>query len=234
MQTEWIILSVLVFLVFILIVQVVYVRIKLGRYSNDDYYKQLLVKSEYEKQNEGVCSNISIYAWEIDKSLSMVLNQKEIKAKAQASVKLPEQIYIIPSADGKKQAVTYYPQEFEILALVANPASVRFVNDVAQKKVDYITFGNLLYRVDVVTDYETKISEFLTYANRDALPLLKNKYFVALIPIPSWNQLSMNNFDMINIKKTDISIQGFIASSSPNAIDLSNLPTYLHVIGYRV
>ena len=51
------ILAFAVALALILLVQVIYVRIKLSKYTKDEYYKQLLVKNEYNNTQSTACSN---------------------------------------------------------------------------------------------------------------------------------------------------------------------------------
>ena len=229
----YIVLALVVLIAVVVMIQVVYVRMKLSKYSNDDYYKQMLVKNEYQDtQSINACSNLGIYGMEIDATLTATLNSNAVKLSTQNTFALPSYHYTLPIGD-KFASVEHTPTTYITIALIAGAAASRLTNDIAARKVDYVTWGQSLYRIAHFPDYSDKVPD---------AKKIPNRVYIALIPIPTLNELARHTNSAAQSTLTATStnqpvITSFLSSSASaitQPLDLTKLPSLMQVVGYAV
>jgi hypothetical protein len=224
--------GVAVLLLVVLIMQIVNVRGLLKTYSKDDYYKQILVKNEYNTVQATSCSNIGIYGWQIDTILAGLLSN--ISAQINTTVKMPSFFYSVPTTSGIRTIEYSTSEIFYIPILSSSPATTRFVNDVLSNKIDYVTWSAGLFRPVYVPDFSQQMLPYLTKAKyNNIIQLLETNSVIALCKIPSMTLLKTMDFDLAQSTDvlSDTTLQSFLGDSRGNILDL---PNSLHIIGYKL
>jgi len=221
----------------VLTFQVVFVRIQLSKYDQDDYYKQLLVKNEYVNNVES-CSNFGVYAVTVETSLIQIINHGDLLNKAVASVQLPLYVYTIPTKNGF-QSIEYVNYDVIFLPLTKSPGTARLVNDILKQRVDYVTWSSNLFRISVCSDYKDKMQEYLlSNGYGDTYKAMENMSIIVLTKIPSLDSLKEADYqfgESIDSSTPATIIHSFIGTSQ-SSIDFGSFSdaAMLHLVGYKV
>ena len=164
---------------------------------------------------------MGVYAWLTDPFVTQSLNQTNEMNKVKAIVTLPPQVYSV-YGNGRFSSIEYVPKEFKLLALVRGPSTSRFTNDIAAEKVDYVTWGQGLYKVVHLADIHAKMDR----------SDLKEREVFALISVPSIAEVRAQMFIAPQESFDKPIIQGFITSTETTFP--ATIPKMMQVIGYKV
>jgi len=233
-----VLLAIGLILLVVLGVQVLYIKTLIGKYSKDDYYKQLLVKNEYvEQQTQTMCSNFGVYGWQINTSLAKYINEPSMKAQLIHLIKLPAFFYSVPTKLGL-QTVEFPTTDVYFIPLAStSPATERFVADVLANRVDYVTWQTGLFRSAYLANFKDKVTEFLEFKGfKNVVGMLNNVKVIALCKVPTLSMLKEFDYSFAqSIDETvpDTLIQSFIGDSRQE-LDIENLPVSLQVVGYKI
>lgn len=235
-STLYYIITALVVVLVILVVQVVYVRTSLAKYTRDDYYKQLLVKNEYTTTQDQSCSNFGIYAWPIDTFLAKLLNAPGMRKMAALKVAAPSYFYSVPSKAGF-QTIEYASTDVYYIPLVgASTATSKFMNDLLSKRVDYVTWQGGLFRVAPAVDYKQKMHKYLSEKSFDnVISMLDSVSIIALIAIPTLSKLKEQDYafaEKLDETSPDTIVYSFIGDSRSELV-VDALPNSFHVFAYK-
>ena len=230
-------LAVVLALVVIVIIQVIYVRVQLSKYSKDDYYKQLMVKNEYVTTQNQVCSNFSVYAWQIDTVLAKLMNENAIRLGFTTQMDLPKYFYTIPTS-GSFKTIEYTSSDLYFVPLVTSSiATTRFINDCISQNVDYVSWHAGLFRVQAMQDFKDKMSTYLSSKSLDSITSMLDKCTVIVLArVPSLASLKEIDYALsqeLDENAPDSVIHSFVGDSR-GEFDASSLANSLHVIGYKV
>lgn len=231
------IVAVLVVAVVMLLFQIIYIRVHLSKYSKDDYYKQLIVKNEFQSNGQS-CSNLGVYAVTVVTNLVQIINQGVLLGLASSSIQLPAFVYSIPTSSGF-QSIEYTNRDIVLLPLTKSPGSSRLVNDILGQRVDYITWASNVFRASVSMDYKDRMQEFMLSNGYDELfESLDGITIIVLTKIPSLATLKDADYtfgESID-NNTPATIIYSIIGSSQNTLDLVALSErpVIHMIGYKI
>lgn len=229
--------SIISFFLIILFIQIIYIRTKLAKYSQEDYYKQLLVKNKYvDEQTYQQCSNFNVYIWQINSTLASYLNDTTYKPQIQTILKPISFLYSVPTKIGL-QSVSVVSTNLFFIPLVNSPPTSRFINDCLSKRIDYITCQYGVYRCLYMPDFKNQMGEFFTYQGLKTVDKsLDNTSIIVLSKLPTISAIREINFELqeaIDDSTPDILIQSF-AGDSRSDFPSTELPNVLQVFGYII
>lgn len=220
-------------LLFGIILQIIYIRIKLVHFEKD-----MAKTPTAEKQD---MNYINIYAIKINKELSNTMNNPGSKYfndfgslinTAYNDMLLP---YVCNTGIKNVSATL---KRSGLLCLNDNESAARMADDCINSNLTYIVLNNIVFRIMYDPMMNEKIKDFCR-ENYIADDGLQTSYTFTLYSI---NDHYVNNDNEITTEECSFNISSFIGifqtNGFNNTIDLNNIinqmSTISHVIGYRV
>ena len=222
---------------FVLVVmQIVYIRVTISKYADNDYYKQALELSpDPDAATKDRINGMNLYSLQFNPSLTSNLNRDSIQAYVLEHAPLPKlSLPILYS--GATHSMTYSPKAFSFIVFQKTAASEKLLADVLTGAVTYLTFAGLTCPVTASQKLQDAIATYAMNNDPDLKASLLNKVVLIAVQPPKYDELIPGGYTYDSEAKYDlISFTGSSLTTSLQQLTTSiSNTTITHVLGYRV
>ena len=230
-----ILIAVAVILFVLVVMQIIYIRVTISKYTDNDYYKQALETSDPDAATKDRINGMNLYSLQFIPSVISSLNRDSIQQYVHENAPLPKlSLPILYS--GAIHSMTYYPKAFSFIVLQRTAAAEKLHTDILTGAVTYLTFAGITCPVTASDKLQDAIKSYASTNDLDLKSALVDKIVIIAVHPPKYDELIPGGYTYDTEATYDlISFTGStLTDSLQDLISRISNTTITHALGYRI